>query len=180
VVERFQQSGVESAFAKLTVSESILRFNRVFGLRGSGVTLVRSQILNNAWAAGGAGAQLADSSVAASTIAHNGLGLWAVAGTVAVEGTTVSDNAPGIFVSVGATLSLDDSLVTQNTVGVAVSVSNPMTSFGRAFISNSTIVGNQLGVTGNSPDPNPPRVFTYGNNAITGVSGSPLEALTPD
>ena len=180
VIERFHQSGVESAFAKLTVTDSILRFNRVFGLRASNATVARSQILNNAWGAGGAGAQLANSAIVGSTVSSNSIGVWVVSGSVAVEGTTISDSAPGVFVSVGATLNIDDSLVTRNTVGISVSVGDPMTQFGKAYISNSIVTGNQLGVTGNSPLPNPPRVFTYGNNVINGVSGSPLSVLTPN
>ena len=173
IIENYRGSGI-SAFnflspTKLFVSNTIIRFNRFYGLRARNAVIRKSQLINNGWdASGGAGAFVGDSTIVDSTFSYNDDGIDAFSGRVTVERTVFSRNrGTALHADNQATLVIDRSLADDNAIGLQAEPDGGE-PHGVAVVSNSTFVNNQIGIQGNDPLPSPPRVFSGGNNTVSG------------
>lgn len=173
-IENYQGSGL--AFfnlqgpTKLFVTNTIIRSSRYNGLRASNAVIRKSQFINNGWGGSdAAGAELfGNSTIVDSTFSQNANGIDVSSGRATVEGTVISQNrGTALHADNLATLVVNRSVVDGNAIGLQAEPDNGE-PHGTAVVSNSTFVNNQVGIQGNDPLPSPPRVFSGGNNTISG------------
>jgi len=176
VIQGFIGDGIHgSARVKLVVLDTVSRFNRGSGLRvpfndvASSVTIDNSRFDNNNLT-GIEVSSVGHTAISRSVASGNSTGIFASNGTVTVTSTMVTQNQfEGLVARGGATMTVESSVSNGNgAAGLLVDNS------GTARISNSTFVGNAIGIRNAGST-----LETRGNNTVRGNPINTQGTLTP-